>query len=208
MLSGPLFIVHSLPLSCSHEQPTNQPINQPSSDPMLQKQDQSIARPQAKSWYVLYTKPRHEKRLAERLQLEGWTVYCPLKKTTKQWSDRKKVVEEALFPSFIFIQCQEQERDQVFVHFSAVRYLYWLRRPAIIRSEEIESIRHCTGEVNHASISVESIPVGSEVRLSAGPLMGKSGKIKEYRGDRVIIVIEQLGIQVCVNAHHTPLMTA
>ena len=175
---------------------------------MLQQQDQRSVQPQTKSWYVLYTKPRHEKKLAERLQSEGFTVYCPTKKTTKQWSDRKKVVEEALFPSFIFIQCQEQNRDQVFVHASAVRYLYWLRKPAVVRSEEIESIRYWMGEANHTSITVESIPLGSKVRLSAGPLMGRLGKIKEHRGDQVIIVLDQLGIQVLVKAHETPLMTA
>ena len=175
---------------------------------MLQQQDQRSVQPQTKSWYVLYTKPRHEKKLAERLQSEGWTVYCPLKKTTKQWSDRKKVVEEALFPSFIFIQCQEQDRDQVFLHASAVRYLHWLRKPAIVRSEEIKSIRHWMGEVNHASITVESIPVGSKVRLGSGSLMGQLGKVKEHRGDQVIIVLDQLGIQVRVKAHETPLMTA
>lgn len=175
---------------------------------MLHQQDQDSGQPKAKSWYVLYTKPRHEKKLAERLQSEGWTVYCPLKKTTKQWSDRKKVVEEALFPSFIFIQCEDMDRDQVFVHASAVRYLYWLRKPAIARSEEIESILHWMGEVNHASITVESIPVGSQVRLGAGPLMGSLGKVKEHRGDQVIIVLDQLGIQVRVKTHETPLMTA
>ena len=175
---------------------------------MLQQQDQRSAQPETKSWYVLYTKPRHEKKLAELLLSEGWTVYCPLKKVVKQWSDRRKEVEEPLFPSFIFIQCQEQDRDQVFVHASAVRYLYWLRKPAIVRSEEIDSIRHWMGEVNHASITVESIPVGSKVRLGAGPLMGQLGKVKEHRGDQVIIVLDQLGIQVRVKAHETPLMTA
>ena len=175
---------------------------------MLYQQDQRKVQLQTKSWYVLYTKPRHEIKLAERLQSEGFTVYCPTKKTTKQWSDRKKVVEEALFPSFIFIQCQEQNRDQVFVHASAVRYLYWLRKPAIVRSEEIESIRHWMGEVNHASITVESIPIGSKVRLGAGPLMGQLGKVLEHRGGQVTIVLEQLGIQVRVKAHNTPLMTA
>ena len=175
---------------------------------MLQQQDHRSGQPRIKYWYVLYTKPRHEKKLAECLQSEGWTVSCPLKKTTKQWSDRKKVIEEALFPSFIFIQCQEQDRDQVFVHASAVRYLYWLRKPAVVRSEEIESIRYWMGQVNHASITVESIPIGAKVRLGAGPLMGKLGKVKEHRGDQVIIVLDQLGIQVLVKAHETPLMTA
>ena len=173
---------------------------------MLSKHGQHKQEEPSKSWYVLYTKPRHEKKLAERLHSEGWTVYCPLKKTTKQWSDRKKVVEEALFPSFIFIQCEQAERDQVFSHASAIRYLYWLRKPAIIREDEIQSIKQWMGEVNHEDITIESIPLGSRVRLSGGPLMGETGTVKELRGTQATIVLEQLGIQVRINAEQTPLL--
>ena len=173
---------------------------------MLSKHGQHKHQEPTNSWYVLYTKPRHEKKLAERLQSEGWTVYCPLKKTTKQWSDRKKVVEEALFPSFIFIQCEESQRDQVFSHASAVRYLYWLRKPAIVREDEIQSIKQWMGEVNHEDITIESIPLGSRVRLSGGPLMGETGTVKELRGTQATIVLEQLGIQVRINAQQTPLL--
>ena len=175
---------------------------------MLPKQCHDNTQETHSSRYVLYTKPRHEKKLAERLRLEGWTVYCPLRKTTKLWSDRKKVVEEALFPSFIFIWCEAHVRDQVFVHASAVRYLYWLRKPAVVRAEEIASIRHWMGEVDHSHVTVESISVDSKVRLGAGPLMGTLGKVQEHRGDQVTIVLEQLGILVRVKAHETLLMTA
>ena len=46
-----------------------------------------------KNWHVLYTKPRHEKKVAERLSEAGYTTYCPLYKVSRQWSDRTKVVE-------------------------------------------------------------------------------------------------------------------
>lgn len=172
---------------------------------MLPKQDSFKEHEEIKSWYVLYTKPRHEKKLAEHLLSEGWTVYCPFKKVVKQWSDRKKVVQEALFPSFIFIQCRNQDRHQVFQHASAVRYLYWLNRPAEVRAEEIQSIRYWMGEVNHQANNVECISVGSNVRLDAGPLMGRFGKIVEYRGVQVRILLEQLGIQVRFQMPETPL---
>jgi len=172
---------------------------------MLNGQDQFIEHDKTKSWYVLYTKPRHEKKLAERLLSEGWTVYCPLKKVVKQWSDRTKVIEEALFPSFIFIQCRDQERNEVFTHASAVRYLYWLGHPAEIRDEEIQSIRYWMGEINHQANNIECISVGSNVRLDSGPLMGRLGKIIEYRGNQVTILLEQLGIQVRFQATETPL---
>jgi transcription antitermination factor NusG len=172
---------------------------------MLLKQDQFKEQDKTKSWYVLYTKPRHEKKLAESLLSDGLTVYCPLKKELKHWSDRKKVVEEPLFPSFIFIHCRDQERNRVFQNASAVRYLYWLGRPAAVRAEEIQSIRHWMGEVNHQANNIECIPVGSNIRLDAGPLMGRKGKIIESRGVQVTILLEQLRVQVRFKVQEKPL---
>ena len=52
-------------------------------------------------WYVLYTKSRHEKKVADRLRAAGFTVYCPLQKINKRWSDRTKIIEEPLFKGYI-----------------------------------------------------------------------------------------------------------
>ena len=44
-------------------------------------------------WYAVYTRPRFEKQVGQRLLEEGIEAYVPLIKTMRQWSDRKKVVE-------------------------------------------------------------------------------------------------------------------
>jgi transcription antitermination factor NusG len=77
-----------------------------------------------------------------------------------------------------------------------------------VRAEEIASIRHWMGEVDHSFVTIESIPVGSKVRLGAGPLMGTLGKVQEHRGAQVTILLEQLGIQVRIQAQETPLLPA
>ncbi len=48
-------------------------------------------------WYLLYTNPRAEKKVALELQKKGFEVFLPLQRTLKVWSDRKKWVEEPLF---------------------------------------------------------------------------------------------------------------
>ena len=63
---------------------------------------------QNSNWHVLYTKPRHEIKTLERLAQNGFEVYCPMKTTLKQWSDRKKKVSEPLLPSYIFIKITEK----------------------------------------------------------------------------------------------------
>ena len=55
------------------------------------------------NWYVLYTKPKWEKKVAEQLQAMGIDCYCPLVMKERQWSDRKKKVEMPLFNSYVFV---------------------------------------------------------------------------------------------------------
>ena len=73
----------------------------------------TMASPDA-CWHVLYTKPRNEKKVAERLSGAGYTVYCPLQKVRRQWSDRVKVVEEPLFKGYLFIKIEEKEKGRGF----------------------------------------------------------------------------------------------
>ena len=57
------------------------------------------------NWYVVYTKPKWEKKVAERLNEIGVVTYCPLVTKTSQWSDRKKKISVPLFNSYIFVNC-------------------------------------------------------------------------------------------------------
>ena len=161
-----------------------------------------------KEWFVLYTKPRHERKLASRLEAAGWSVFCPLKKTIRQWSDRKKVIEEPLFSSLIFIECEEKDRNKVFINSSAQRYLFWLGKPAVVRRQEIQTLKQWLCNVNdHDESYTELITSGSEVQVNGGPLMGQKGKIEEHRGFQATIKLEPLGVQVRINTQHTPLST-
>ena len=54
-------------------------------------------------WYVIYTKPKNEKKVAERLQQIEIEVFCPLVTVVKQWSDRKKKIQIPLFNSYVFV---------------------------------------------------------------------------------------------------------
>ena len=125
------------------------------------------------SWYVLYTKPRNEKKVAERLSTAGYNVYCPLYKVKRQWSDRMKVVEEPLFKGYLFIQVEDKKRDEVFNYPGAVRYLFWLRRPAQVRQAEINTIQKWLGEYNHEDIDISHIQTGALVRIDSGPFTGE-----------------------------------
>ena len=60
------------------------------------------------AWYVLYTNPKAEKKVAEQLTKIGVINYCPLIKKVHQWSDRKKKIEIPLFTSYVFVNIDEK----------------------------------------------------------------------------------------------------
>ena len=90
-----------------------------------------------KKWYVIYTKPRWEKKVTELLSRKKIEHFCPLNKVQRQWNDRKKVVDEPLFTSCVFVHIDETEQMAVRLTDGVVNFLYWLGRPAEVRNDEI-----------------------------------------------------------------------
>jgi len=150
-------------------------------------------------WYVLYTKPRNEKKVAQRLSEAGYTVYCPLQKVRRQWSDRTKVVEEPLFKSYLFIQIEDHKRDEVFTFPGTVRYLFWLRRPAVVRGEEIHTIQKWMGHYDHERLKVTDIIPGTYVRITSGKFMDEEGLLLDTSNSKALVQLKELGIQLSLD---------
>jgi len=145
------------------------------------------------NWYVLYTKPKWEKKVAEKLTQIGIVCYCPLISQVKQWSDRKKKVEVPLFNSYVFVQMADSDRNSVFQIAGVVRYLFWLGKPAIVRDEEINIIKTSLQSDNIADISVTSIQVGDKIKLESGAFSNQSAIVKEVSKNYYVLVLESLG---------------
>ena len=151
------------------------------------------------AWYVLYTKPKNEKKVAERLTAAGYKVYCPLHKVKRQWSDRVKIIEEPLFKGYLFIQVEDHKRDQVFSFPGTVRYLFWLRRPALVRDAEIKTIQKWLGEYAHEDIDISDILPGNYVRITSGPFTGEQAVLLDKTNKKAVVQLKELGIQLSLS---------
>ncbi|RED19620.1 transcription antitermination factor NusG [Flavobacterium cutihirudinis] len=145
------------------------------------------------NWYVLYTKPKWEKKVAEKLNQAGFECYCPLITQIKQWSDRKKKVEVPLFNSYVFIKIDEKDRNTVFKIPGVIRYLFWLGKPAIVRTEEINAIQASLKATNISEIAVTSIQVGDRIKLDSGVFSNQNAIVQEVSKTHYILVLESLG---------------
>lgn len=150
-----------------------------------------------KHWYVLYCKPNTEKKTAQRLSECGINVYCPLKTEIRQWSDRKKKVEVPVLPSMLMVYLKEKNRQQVFEVATAVRYLYWLKKPAIVKEEEIEELKNIlSGKTSQ--VSVEQMRKGDAIKLSGLGFDDEKAVIKYVTKSHYCVYLERLGYLVKV----------
>ncbi|MBG6062522.1 transcription antitermination factor NusG [Flavobacterium sp. CG_9.1] len=145
------------------------------------------------NWYVVYTKPKWEKKVAEQLKNSGIECYCPLITQVRQWSDRKKKVEVPLFNSYVFVQLAESERNSVFQSVGAVRYLFWLGKPAVVRDEEISIIKKWLDTSDCIDVTVGGYQIGDSIQLESGPFVAQKAVIQEMTNTHYVLVLESLG---------------
>ncbi|MFM8950385.1 MAG: UpxY family transcription antiterminator [Bacteroidota bacterium] len=134
------------------------------------------------NWYVLYTKPRWEKKVDEHLKARGFESYCPINKVERRWSDRRKIVHEPLFKSYVFVRVSAENLWGPAEILGVLNYVYWLKKPAIVRSHEIDTIKRFLKE--YESVQLESIPtlhINDAIEVVNGPLMDQHGIVLDIR---------------------------
>ena len=148
-----------------------------------------------KKWFILYTKPNHEIKVAKQLEAINICCFCPTVTIYKQYSDRKKKVIKPLLPSYLFVYIEEGKRNDVFSVFGIVRYMFWLGKPAIVRESEIELMRQYLNGI-YQSVSLTKFTRGQLYKISEGVFSGKIGKIVETQRNKIKLELQSLGIIV------------
>ncbi len=144
-------------------------------------------------------KSRAEKKVALRLEEEKFEVFCPIKTELRQWSDRKKKVKVPYFSSYVFIKLNyKSERIQVLQTPGVVRFLFWLKKPAIVRTEEMEQVKDFFRKHKDRNIQKEEIKLGQKYKITKGPFVGKIGIVKEKNAQRAILEIPGLNLKFSV----------
>jgi transcriptional antiterminator RfaH len=144
-----------------------------------------------KPWMVIYTKPRAEKKVEQRLIERGIEAYCPTFTTLKQWSDRKKKVELPLLPSYVFVRINELERTQVLQDPGAMNFVFWQGKPAVVRPQEVEALK-----TEMQDFVIPEAQVGDCIVIEHGAFKGHEGLVKQISGKRIVVVLESLNITI------------
>lgn len=153
-----------------------------------------------KKWFAVYTSPRAEKKVAERLAKAGIDYYLPLFKQLKKWSDRKKWVEEPLFKSYMFVKISESEYFKVLNTLGIVRYITFSGKAVPVPENDIDIIRKLLIEYPDELEAVDNLEAGTPIEIIAGPMMGVTGELVDYRGEkRASIRVEYINQSILIS---------
>ena len=149
-------------------------------------------------WFVIYTKPNFEIKVAQGINSIGLNAYCPVYTEIKQYSDRKKKGTKPLLKSYVLVQLSESDRIKVFSIPGALRYIFWLGKPAEVRAEEIEILKtNLTGSYDQVSIS--KLVKGKQYTIPTGPFEGQTGKVLDILKNKLRLELPSLGIFVTLS---------
>ena len=144
-------------------------------------------------WFVLYTKPHHEIKVARALEKIGIKSYCPVINKLKQFSDRKKKVTKPLLSSYVLVKIANNDRNKVFGVPGIIRYVYWLGKPAVVRDQEIELMQNNLSGI-YNEILISNIKKGTNYKIPSGPFQGQEGKVVNLFKNKIKLELPSFGI--------------
>jgi transcriptional antiterminator RfaH len=144
-----------------------------------------------KKWYLLYTKPRQEKLALQHLQNQAYEAYLPLVQIEKIRQGVRGLVEEALFPRYLFVQLDEAGSQS------------WAPIRSTVGVSQLVKFGHRFAEVSqdlvqrvqeHAKTNKieEQFKSGDLVRITEGPFRGFDAIFKTYDGEKRAVLLLNL----------------
>lgn len=151
-------------------------------------------------WFVLYTTSRSEKKVAKRLNEMGVEVFLPMVEELRQWSDRKKKVQKALFNGYVFVKTNRAKLWESLQVPGAVKFVNFSGEHATVREEEIATIKRILDTGVAVETDGSDIEAGEQVEIMGGPLQNMKGEcVNKGNKDYFIIRIPGINQNLLVN---------
>jgi transcription elongation factor/antiterminator RfaH len=141
---------------------------------------------------VLQCRVRKESMISAQLEGQGFECFLPKYKSIREWSDRKKVVEQPLFPGYVFCKFDYTQRRPVVLTPGVLQVVGCGKAPIPVEQKEIEAIQLAVAS-ELPSQPWPYMEVGERVRIHTGKLAGLEGILINFKGNhRVVLSVSLL----------------
>ena len=149
------------------------------------------------NWYPVYVRYRSEKKVVLELERKGIKTFLPLKKVLKQWSDRKKIVEEPIIPSYIFVHITHQQIQEVLMTHGVVKFIYFSGSIATMHPKQMEDFQLLLALEADLELISHPLEEGTQVIIKAGPFKGIRAEVVTINSKKnIILSFKKLGYSI------------
>jgi transcription antitermination factor NusG len=138
-------------------------------------------------WFAVYTRPRHEKKVAQQLSNKGIEVFLPLRTVISNWKDRRKEVQFPLFTGYVFVHIVLEDRLSVLRIPGVVQFVASEGKPVAIPDTQIDAVRQLVS----SGLKYDPYPYvkeGMRVTIRTGPLKGVEGLVIAKRKKHLLVL--------------------
>ena len=146
-------------------------------------------------WYLLHCKARQEARAKLNIENQGYNTCLPTVKMKKTVRGKRIVVEEALFPSYLFIEVDMEQAN-----FNAIRSTRGVN--GFVRFGGVPSKIPNTVVAQFQALEKEDktpeslYKLGTKVEIIEGPFQGLEAIYQMSKGEeRCLVLLEMMGKQ-------------
>ena len=141
-------------------------------------------------WYAVCVRPRYEKLATRHLERQGVNCFLPVYRSVRRWKDRRKELDMALFPGYVFVNLNARDRLGVLRAPGVLRFVSFQGQPAAVPDSEIRALESSV----FAGLRPQPHPYlrqGRKVRVKRGPLVDAEGiMVRRKEGFRLVLSIE------------------
>ena len=169
------------------------------SDRVIRDGGNQATQAESRQWYAAYTCSRHEKRVAEQMELRAVEHFLPLYEAVHRWKNGRHRVQLPLFPGYVFFRIALKERLGVLQIPGLVQIVGFGGVPCSLPEKDILAMRDALIKGMQAEPH-PYLPAGTRVKIMRGPLAGLTGVLVRYQTQfRVVLSVDLIMRSVAVD---------
>ena len=138
-----------------------------------------------RKWFVIRTKPRREKKLAECSFKNNINYFLPLKDSERVYQYRKVMFTKPLFPGYVFVKCNSDEHRTLVLTGHTAHFLSVPNEKEL--TDELKQI--LAGRQIGANLkNTKFLDKGTKVKIISGPFEGLTGIVEDQNNIKEVVL--------------------
>jgi transcription antitermination factor NusG len=146
------------------------------------------------NWYILCTKPKRERKVAQSLKELRVQHFCPINKKVQKWGKRQETIYEPLFATYVFVKTTEAQLRTLQLLPEVVQVVHRKKGPVVAQDPEVKMIKEFMKAHQNVRFAITNQSKQSVALQVEDMLLDREGTIIPTKTQLTKVTLPSLGI--------------